>query len=589
MDINDVYYDKYIKYKTKYLELKEQSGNGRFSNMFTSNKEKYGYYYDDFVLEINKIKVIKEIKKVIGVEGIKEMMKINTLTNKSIYDEFNNHYNKLLKNIFENEDNNKKIIQIIRKSKRNDLKIKHIITVLEDIEDILIFNTYPPKLILPELYVKFLEKLHTLEKKPIEEVKKKKKKELEKELEAEIKKQYKEITDNIAETEAEARKKRIKEKIEKIKKQNHFINESNNKFKDIIDITEKENKINEEAEKIAEVLENVEDVNRKTSKEIKKEEEELLNINKEIRIQLTRAQELKLELQIGEIGNKEKDEYKQNIESIKNIYLIFCKIKNGYQDYYNDYYSKINNYNDYYSIINDQNKKNAINIINEEYKKELIINVNNIIPKVPLLLEAIDLYFDFLKYYIINDIKPYTFFSNIDTINKPFQLNKYIIDQNHFLYYIGYNGTLPRSVMINKIFEKYLYSDRVFVLLNQINSLKDFEYMKNLLVNTLNDTKDNILNIISKNNHIDGYFEQFMKIFGSQNDNPFDKIIIIINDNYNNINIKSNNTITWEIYHKKYQNEIDNILKYNNFNFPLLKKCINIYLYKIFNHILSQN
>ena len=49
--------------------------------------------------------------------------------------------------------------------------------------------------------------------------------------------------------------------------------------------------------------------------------------------------------------------------------------------------------------------------------------------------------------------------------------------------------------------------------------------------------------------------------------------------------IESNNGITWEKYHEKYQDKIDNLLIYECFNFPLLKKCINIYLYKIFDYI----
>jgi hypothetical protein len=43
------------------------------------------------------------------------------------------------------------------------------------------------------------------------------------------------------------------------------------------------------------------------------------------------------------------------------------------------------------------------------------------------------------------------------------------------------------------------------------------------------------------------------------------------------------------MYHKEYQNKIDNYLMYKNFNFPFLEKCINIYLYKIFNYISRNN
>ena len=491
MNINtqDIHYNKYIKYKTKYLELKEQSGSGSgFFNLFSSKKDIYGRYYDEFVFEINKIKIIKEIKEVIGADRIKEMMKINSETPRiNIFFEFNDHYNKLLEKFFEDKDKDKKkIIQIIKKS--NNIKIKDIINVLEDIENILIFNTYPPKFILPELYVNFSEKLDTFKNKPIEEYKKKQKK-----------------------------------------------------------------------------------------------------------IQLTKAQELKIEL---ELGNKENDDYKQNIDIIKNIYFIFCDIKNGYQDYYNNFYSNINNYNDYYSkdSKNNQKLKDTINEKNEEYKKKLIMNLNIIKPKVPLLLEAIELYFYFLKYYIDNDIKPYTYYTNTSNINKPFQFDPYIKDQESFIFNIGKKEHHTRDKMINKIFERYLYSekylycdkylnseeyllsDTILNLFNQINSLTDFNYIKLLLVKTLNDTKKNIVKLTSKN----GNFQKFK----SEENNPIDKIINIIEENF--VAIKLNDTITWEMYHNNYQNKIDNLLMYDNFNFPLLKKCINIYLYKIFDYISSK-
>ena len=181
----DIYYDKYLKYKTKYLELKELNGSGWF-DLFLSKKDIYGSYYKEFILEINKIKIIKEIKEVIGADCIKEMMKINLKV------KFNDHYEKSLEKYFEDKDKDKKkIIQIIKKS--NNIQIKDIINVLEDIENILIFNNYPPILILPELYVNFSEKLDTFKNKPIEEYKKKNKKFLEEKFKTELDKQYKEI------------------------------------------------------------------------------------------------------------------------------------------------------------------------------------------------------------------------------------------------------------------------------------------------------------------------------------------------------------------------------------------------------------
>jgi len=60
MDINDLYYDKYIKYKTKYLELKEQSGNGLIKKIFNSLKK---YKSKKNVIEPKTAKELKELKE----------------------------------------------------------------------------------------------------------------------------------------------------------------------------------------------------------------------------------------------------------------------------------------------------------------------------------------------------------------------------------------------------------------------------------------------------------------------------------------------------------------------------------------------
>ena len=46
MQINDLYYQKYLKYKDKYLNLESQIGGGRFTgNKLTHNSQKhYGVY-----------------------------------------------------------------------------------------------------------------------------------------------------------------------------------------------------------------------------------------------------------------------------------------------------------------------------------------------------------------------------------------------------------------------------------------------------------------------------------------------------------------------------------------------------------------
>ena len=75
MDMEDIYYNKYIKYKTKYLELKEQSGSGFMDNFKAligyNNKDIYGskYYYLENCLI--KTKVIEKIIKTKDVDYIK--------------------------------------------------------------------------------------------------------------------------------------------------------------------------------------------------------------------------------------------------------------------------------------------------------------------------------------------------------------------------------------------------------------------------------------------------------------------------------------------------------------------------------------
>jgi hypothetical protein len=596
--MEDIYYEKYIKYKTKYLELKELNGGG---NWFLSKEDIYGRYYAEFDLIIKKIKVIKEIKEVIGINCIKEMMKINTVEpNIDIFFEFSEHYKKSLNKYF--EDKNKPIECEKKIKKSNNIIIKDIINVLEDIEDILIFNTYPPSLILPELYVNFSEKLDTFKNKPIEEYKKKNKKILEAKLKTETNKQYKEIEDEFALTRKKEKEKRREELIEEINKQiENMIDENDKKI------------FTENREQIADVKLNAEYASKKKINEKEQKDKELSIEKDEIKKQLTKAQKLQLELLLG---NKENDDYKQNIDSIKNIYFIFCDIKNEYQKYYNNFYSNINNYNDYYSQkqINNQHLKDTINKKNEKYKNDLKMYLNLIKPKVPLLLDAIELYFYFLKYYIDNDIKPYTSFTNTSIINKPFRSDPYIEDQESFIFNIGMPKSRTRGKMIDKIFERYLYSDEylyrneylnsktylqsdtILDLFNKINSLTNsnfltnFEYVKILLIKLLERTKNNILELISKNEGINGYLPQFKIKFGSIEENPIDNIdniIITIEKNYNDI--ESNNGITWEMYHKEYQNKIDNYLMFKDFNFPFLKKCINIYLYKIFNYISRNN
>jgi len=80
MNIQDIHYNKYIKYKTKYLELKEQSA-GTGMNVFRNGQKYYGNQYDEIK---DKIKIFKTnfnesdivLTKIIEQQNIKKI-KIN--------------------------------------------------------------------------------------------------------------------------------------------------------------------------------------------------------------------------------------------------------------------------------------------------------------------------------------------------------------------------------------------------------------------------------------------------------------------------------------------------------------------------------
>ena len=106
------------------------------------------------------------------------------------------------------------------------------------------------------------------------------------------------------------------------------------------------------------------------------------------------------------------------------VYNTFCIVMEDYNNYYNSYYDNIiiKNYEDYYNFqkVEEESKKKDIIIKNTENKNILIKSLNDIQPKVPLLIKTIELYFYFLNFYIENDIKPHSTFIK-DITKKPFQ------------------------------------------------------------------------------------------------------------------------------------------------------------------------
>jgi hypothetical protein len=136
MDIEDEYYNKYIKYKTKYLELKQsnQSGGWNFSFIFPKEKP-YGINYNFFLTEYKKLeekKITKPDELIFWTEKLlfeyilpklydffenkKDEDNKNNIINvynvfcytKKIYIDYNNNVNKTSKEIIIQNNNNNK-------------------------------------------------------------------------------------------------------------------------------------------------------------------------------------------------------------------------------------------------------------------------------------------------------------------------------------------------------------------------------------------------------------------------------------------------------------------------------------------------
>ena len=153
MNINnqDIYYDKYIKYKTKYLELKEQSGNGLFWN---TNEDLYGSNYYELDQCIIKTEVIKKIINVKGIPYIKNIIK-HPNKKRALESNFNGEEDYIVDELTRNIIKNSKIETMDKESNRHlkDLRVDDIDNVLNQINKVLL------NFILPDLYYKFEEKL----------------------------------------------------------------------------------------------------------------------------------------------------------------------------------------------------------------------------------------------------------------------------------------------------------------------------------------------------------------------------------------------------------------------------------------------
>jgi hypothetical protein len=109
-NIEDIYYNKYLKYKYKYLELK---GKGYF---FKSQEEKdeEKLYGPELLEEIKSFIQTNNISKI----DYKRIFDINILNN------FESSLIKILKKILEKEELTKDIQQIIKKIENNNLEEK---------------------------------------------------------------------------------------------------------------------------------------------------------------------------------------------------------------------------------------------------------------------------------------------------------------------------------------------------------------------------------------------------------------------------------------------------------------------------------
>ena len=453
INIDDVYYDKYIKYKTKYLELKEQSCNGLFWN---TNEDLYGSNYYELDQCIIKTEVIKKIINVKGIPYIKNIIK-HLNKERGLESNFNGEEDYIVDELTRNIIKNSKIETMDKESNRHlkNLRVKDIDNVLNQINKVLL------NFILPDLYYKFEEKLQ-------------------------------------------------------------------GKIKLTIKIGLNHHKFNYTPEEL-------------DNKIIEK-------LRKEIETQ---------------IKVKVKDENIKNIDNIVEIYKIFGEIITKYN---NEYIKKYIEKDEKKELVENtfiQKKKELVENTFIPKKKELLEILKKIEPKVPLLIKVVELYFYFLEFYIINNIK-----RSMDSIYS---------DENHFQSILNKKINDKETLFLYKVYEDSYYGNKKLIenfdkeIKKTILSDTNIEYFTSNLIEILNQIRTKIISI--------------------EKENLFTIIINNINSNINtelnrdNININYNPTKWYKYYEStrwlEYYKNNEYLFKIDYIPL-LLKKSINIYLYQMF-------
>ena len=276
-----------------------------------------------------------------------------------------------------------------------------------------------------------------------------------------------------------------------------------------------------------------------------------------------------IEAQIKVQDNNKKKIYKTNIDNIIKVYNIFCDIKIDYNNYYYSNNNKI--------VFTKENIKKKI----KENNELLLEKLGKIQPKVELLIEVVQLYFFILEYYIENDIM---FFPYHEMMPTKIQDKDNIYEKERFIKDIGDEITSINELFYYKVYENVFYGDDGTTLtkLNEFyNNIKSFNAQSDRNINIM---KDNLVNILIE-------IKDNIILINNKVGNKFQRIIENINKNYDDISSIKKFYITNKVSHIdtkwfEYYEKNKELFTINFFPL-LLKKSINIYLYQIFNVIIT--